>query len=138
MCPIFVGSQLSCLARYQKILKEYSFECKNLLNFTCHTMKFHNCHHPSHHHALSNHEKHVPLESPRKLPFNGWIDDTIWIQVRSTVMPPSCIVISWHCSTFYKLVKLSSKIYALLSVGTSKRLFFYCILFKIQFAEWFY
>ena len=47
LCPIFVGTQLSCLARYQKILWEYSFGCKNLLNFTCHTMKFHNCHHPN-------------------------------------------------------------------------------------------
>ena len=45
--PYFFGSQLSCLARYQKILKEYSFECKNLLNFPCHTMKLQKCHHPN-------------------------------------------------------------------------------------------
>ena len=45
MCPIFVGSQLSCLARYQKIILECSFECKNPMNFNCHTMKFQNCHH---------------------------------------------------------------------------------------------
>ena len=49
MCPIFVSSQLSCLARYQKILRGCSFGCKNVLNFTCHTMKFHKCHHPSQH-----------------------------------------------------------------------------------------
>ena len=42
--PFFVSSQLCCFARYQKILWECSFGCKNLLNFTCHTMKFHNCH----------------------------------------------------------------------------------------------
>ena len=41
----FVGSLLSCLVRYQKILWEYSFGSRNLLNFNCHTMKFHNCHH---------------------------------------------------------------------------------------------
>ena len=41
--PIFVGSQLRCLARYQKILWECSFGCKNLFNFNCHTMKFHKC-----------------------------------------------------------------------------------------------
>ena len=46
MCPIFLDSQLSCLVRYQKILREYSFEWKDLFNFTCHTMKFHNCHYP--------------------------------------------------------------------------------------------
>ena len=45
MCPIFVGSQLSCLARYHIILWGCSLGCKNLLNFNYHTMKFHNCHH---------------------------------------------------------------------------------------------
>ena len=45
MCPIFVGSQLSCLARYQKIVSGWSFESKNLLSFNYHTMKFHKCHH---------------------------------------------------------------------------------------------
>ena len=49
MCPIFVGPQLSCLARYQKILWECSFGCKILLNFTCHTMKFDNCYHSNRH-----------------------------------------------------------------------------------------
>ena len=41
---MFVGSKPSCLVRYHKILWECSFGCKNLFNFTCHTMKFHNCH----------------------------------------------------------------------------------------------
>ena len=45
MCPIFVGSELSCFARYQKILWKSLLGCKNLLNFTCHTIKFDNCHH---------------------------------------------------------------------------------------------
>ena len=45
MCPIFVGFQLSCLARYQKNPLRMSFGCKNLLNFTCHTKKFHTVHH---------------------------------------------------------------------------------------------
>ena len=30
---------------YQEMLWECSFGYKNLLNFTCHAMKFHNCHH---------------------------------------------------------------------------------------------
>ena len=48
MCPIFVGSQLSCLARYQKFFWGLSFRCKNLLSFTRITKKkFHNCHHVS-------------------------------------------------------------------------------------------
>ena len=46
MCPIFDSSQSKSLTRYQKILKGCSFGCKNLLNFTCLTMKVHNCHHP--------------------------------------------------------------------------------------------
>ena len=45
MCPIFVASPLSRLARQQKILQECSFGSKNLLHFTCHTTKFNNCHH---------------------------------------------------------------------------------------------
>ena len=45
MCPIFVGSQLKCIARYQKILWKCSFGWKNLLKFNCHTMKFYNYHH---------------------------------------------------------------------------------------------
>ena len=49
MCPLFVGSQLSCLAKYQKTLCECSFGCKNLLNFTWHTIRFHNCHHTNLH-----------------------------------------------------------------------------------------
>ena len=35
--------------RYQKILRGCSFVCKNLLNFTCLTMKFNNCHHAKPH-----------------------------------------------------------------------------------------
>ena len=44
MCPIFDSSQSNSLTRY-KILKGCSFGSKNLLNFTCLTMKFHNYHH---------------------------------------------------------------------------------------------
>ena len=40
MSPIFVGSQVSCLAKYQKVLLECSFDWKNLLNFNCHAMKY--------------------------------------------------------------------------------------------------
>ena len=42
--PYFVGSQLSSLARYQKIIWECSSGCKDLLNFNYHTLKFYNCH----------------------------------------------------------------------------------------------
>ena len=45
ICPIFVGSQLSCSARYQKVFWGCSFRCENPLNFDWHTMKFHNFHH---------------------------------------------------------------------------------------------
>ena len=44
-CPFFDCTQSSCLLRYQKILWESSFGCKNVLNFIHHTMKFHNLHH---------------------------------------------------------------------------------------------
>ena len=44
MCPIFDGSQSNSITWYQRILKGCSFGCKNLLNFACLTMKFHNCH----------------------------------------------------------------------------------------------
>ena len=43
--PIFGGPQLIDLTRYQKILLGCLFGCKNLLNFTRKTMKFHNCLH---------------------------------------------------------------------------------------------
>ena len=48
-CPIFDVSQLSCPTTYQKILWACSFACKNLLNFSNFTKKFHNCHHVSMH-----------------------------------------------------------------------------------------
>ena len=51
--PIFDCPQSSCITWYQKILWRSSFGCKNLLNFMCHTMKFHNCHHTTWH-ACSN------------------------------------------------------------------------------------
>ena len=44
MCPIFVGSQLSCLMWNQKILWGCSFRCKNLLNCNYHTLKLYNWH----------------------------------------------------------------------------------------------
>ena len=53
MCLIFYGSPSNSLIRNQKILLGYSFGCKNLLNFTCHTIKFHNCHHPIAHWYLN-------------------------------------------------------------------------------------
>ena len=49
MFPFYVGSQLSCFARYQKIVSGWLFKFKNLLNFNCHTMKFHSCHHATNH-----------------------------------------------------------------------------------------
>ena len=42
-------SQSICLTRYQKIHLGSSFGRKYLLNFICHTMKFHNCHHTTTH-----------------------------------------------------------------------------------------
>ena len=42
MYSIFDISQSNSLKRYQKFLRVCSFGCKNLLNFTCLTMKFHN------------------------------------------------------------------------------------------------
>ena len=44
-CQVFDKSASSCLIRYQKILWGGSLGCKNLLKFTCLTMKFHNRHH---------------------------------------------------------------------------------------------
>ena len=44
MCPIFDSPQLSCLTKHQKLLREYSLGCKNLLNFTFLNRKLHNCH----------------------------------------------------------------------------------------------
>ena len=43
MCQLFTSTHSSCLARYQKILIVGSFWYEYLLDFTCHTMKFHNC-----------------------------------------------------------------------------------------------
>ena len=40
--PSFEGSHISCVTRYHKILGGCSFGCKNILNFTWNTMKFHN------------------------------------------------------------------------------------------------
>ena len=45
MCTVFDTSQSKSLTKYQKILWGYSFGCKNMLNFFCLTMKFHNCYH---------------------------------------------------------------------------------------------
>ena len=47
--PIFDCPQSSCLKRYKNILWVSSFGCKNLLNFICHSLKFHNCHHTTVH-----------------------------------------------------------------------------------------
>ena len=41
-CPIFASSASNCLIRYEQILSGCSLGCKNALNFTCLTMKFHN------------------------------------------------------------------------------------------------
>ena len=41
----FDGSASSCLTIYQKALWGGFFGCKNVLNFTCLTIKFHDCHH---------------------------------------------------------------------------------------------
>ena len=43
----FEMPQLKGFTRYKKILRGYSFGCKNLLNFTCLTIEFHNSHHAS-------------------------------------------------------------------------------------------
>ena len=47
LCPIFNGFALSCLSIHQKIFWGGSLGCKNMLNFTYLTMKFHNLHHAS-------------------------------------------------------------------------------------------
>ena len=44
LCPIFDGSASNCLTMYQKILWGGVLGCKNILNFPCFTMKFHNRH----------------------------------------------------------------------------------------------
>ena len=41
----FDSPQSKGLTRYQKILGGCFLGCKNLLNFTCLTLKFHKCHH---------------------------------------------------------------------------------------------
>ena len=48
--PIFDCPQSSYTTNYQKILWGSSFGCKNQLNFICHIVKFHNCHHTNDHH----------------------------------------------------------------------------------------
>ena len=45
MCPIFASSASNCLPRYKQILSGCSLGCKNALNFTCLSIKFHNCVH---------------------------------------------------------------------------------------------
>ena len=45
--PIYDGLLPSCLTRYQQNLLVCSFGAKNLLDFTCNPMIFHNRHHPS-------------------------------------------------------------------------------------------
>ena len=44
-CQVFDKSASSFVRWYQKILWGGSLGCKNLLKFTCLTMKFHNRHH---------------------------------------------------------------------------------------------
>ena len=44
MCPIFDSSQSSRVTRYRKMFLGCSFGCNSLLDFTCLTMNFHNCH----------------------------------------------------------------------------------------------
>ena len=44
---IFDHFDSKSLRRYQKILWICSLRCKNLLNFTWHTIEFHYCHHTS-------------------------------------------------------------------------------------------
>ena len=41
-CPIFASSASNRLTRYKQILSVCSFGCKNALNFTCLSIKFHN------------------------------------------------------------------------------------------------
>ena len=42
ICPIFASSASNCLKRYEEIISGCSLGCKNALNFTRLTMKFHN------------------------------------------------------------------------------------------------
>ena len=42
MCPIFASSASNCLTRYKQILSGCSLGFKNVLNFICLPMKFHN------------------------------------------------------------------------------------------------
>ena len=56
MCPIFDGPQSINLTRYQKIV--CSFGSKNLLNFTCLSMKSYNSHHTS---------VHAPILCPKNI-----------------------------------------------------------------------
>ena len=44
-CPFLNAPNQVLFTMYEKILWGSSFGCKNLLNFICQTMKFHNCHH---------------------------------------------------------------------------------------------
>ena len=46
---IFDGTASNCLVRYKHILSVCSFECKNVLNFTCLLMNFHDHGHPDTH-----------------------------------------------------------------------------------------
>ena len=58
MCPIFASSASNCLTRYKQILSECSLRCKNVLNFTSLTIKFHNHNHVTYHSQhISSHFK---------------------------------------------------------------------------------
>ena len=53
-CPIFASSASNCLTRYEQILSGCSLGCKNALNFTCLTMKFHNHVHTTWHRSRTS------------------------------------------------------------------------------------
>ena len=61
MCPIFDDPASNCFTRYQKILWVCSLGSKNLLNFTCLTMKFHDRNYVSVYLPSNNNEGHFPV-----------------------------------------------------------------------------
>ena len=96
MCHIFVVSQLSCLGRCQKSLRECLFGCINLLNFKCYTMKFHNCYHTNVQQSLwkkytqtQNREEEIPTNQYMSCMLNMvrfQLKDHLWALILSRVL----------------------------------------------------
>ena len=76
-CPIFDDSSSNSLTRYKQILSECSLEGKNVLNFTCLPMKFHNRGHTTVHWLIGMNKSKIYCFSEKLVGDNiaciGWL-----------------------------------------------------------------